>query len=61
MEIKENSKIRYTIKIEPDEIYTLDLTIEQIEGSVPNFVEQVHKALDLNKNEKIEILKREIL
>lgn len=61
MQIDKNTKIKYEItNKENGEKSWITLTIEQIEGSVPNFYKQMQRALKLNP-EIAEITKREIV
>lgn len=61
MQINKDTKIRYEItNIETKEKSYITLTMEQVEGSVPNFYKQVQKACGL-KSEVTEITKREII
>ena len=45
MEINENTKIEYLFRKNDGEEMRFTLTIEQIEGSKPNFYEQVKKMM----------------
>lgn len=61
MELKKDTKIKYEItNTENGEKTWITLTMEQIEGSVPNFYKQVQKACRL-KPDITEITKREIV
>lgn len=61
MQIDKNTKIKYEItNKENGEKSWITLTIEQIEGSVPNFYKQMQRALKWNP-EIAEITKREIV
>lgn len=57
-ELKEGTEIKYTIENEFKVISYITLTIEQIEGSVPNLYEQLQDVLG---SKQIKILKREII
>ena len=58
MEINEKTKIQYIFENEDTEEMIITLTMEQIEGSTPNFYKQFKQ---LFKGEKWEIKKRIIL
>ena len=61
MELKKDTKIKYEItNKENGEKSWITLTMEQVEGSVPNFYKQVQKACGL-KTDTTEITKREIV
>lgn len=61
MELKKDTKIKYEItNTENGEKSWITLTMEQVEGSVPNFYKQVQKACGLN-SKITEITKREIV
>ena len=45
MELKENTKIKYLFRKKDGEEMRFTLTIEQVEGSKPNFYEQVKKMM----------------
>lgn len=61
MELKKDTKIKYEItNTENGKKSWIMLTMEQIEGSVPNFYKQVQKACGL-KPEVTEVTKREIV
>lgn len=63
MELKENTKIKYVFRKNDGEEMTVTLTLVQIEGSVPNFYEQMKKILedDGERLEDWEIVSREIV
>ena len=46
MELNENTKIEYLFRKNDGEEMRFTLTIEQIEGSKPNFYEQVKKMMN---------------
>lgn len=58
MEVDEKTKIKYTIENEHKEQIEIIFALEQIEGSTPNFYEQLKNNLE-DKNCKI--IKREIV
>ena len=61
MEINKDTKIKYEIldKRSKEKSF-ITVSMEQIEGSVPNFYEQIQKTCNLNP-ETTEIIKREIV
>lgn len=61
MELLDNTEIKYTIEDELGETYFITLKFQQIEGSMPNFYDQIRQALNLEENDAIKIIKREIL
>ena len=63
MKINENTKIKYVFRKNDGEEMSFILTLEQIEGSEPNFYKQVKKMLeeDGEKFEDWEIVSREIV
>lgn len=61
MELSKNIKIKYEItNTENGEKTWITLTVEQIEGSVPNFYKQIQKSCKLDQK-VTEITKREIV
>lgn len=61
MELKKDTKIKYEItNKENGEKTWITLTMEQVEGSIPNFYKQVQKTCGL-KPDITEITKREIV
>ena len=46
MELNENTKIKYVFRKNDGEEMSFILTLEQIEGSEPNFYKQVKKMLE---------------
>ena len=61
MELTSETEIKYTISNKLGELYFITLKMKQIEGITPCFYEQIKDALGLNKDEIINIVKREII
>ena len=57
MKIKNETKIKYTFVNKQNEKSYMTFNIEQIEGSVPNFYEQIQDIL----GKDVKIIEREIL
>lgn len=61
MIISKETMIKYTFKSEKlDDEFSIKLSLEQVEGSVPNFYEQIQDVCKI-KHEDYEIVKREII
>ncbi len=58
MEVNEKTKIKYTVENEHKEQIEIIFTLEQIEGSTPNFYKQLKNNL---VDENCKIIKREII
>lgn len=61
MEITEKTKIQYTIEVEDEGVFFIMLKLEEIEGSTPNFYQQLREALGVKKDRTMIIKKREIV
>lgn len=59
--LEENTAIEYTLKINGKDNYTICMTMEQLEGSTPCFVEQIREAIGVDDNDTIEIVKRKVI
>ena len=58
MEVNEKTKIKYIVENEHKEQIEIIFTLEQIEGSTPNFYKQLKNNLE---DENCKIIKREII
>lgn len=61
MEITEKTKIQYTIEVEDEGVFFIMLKLEEIEGSTPNFYQQLREALEVKEDKIMTIKKREIV
>lgn len=61
MEITEKTKIQYTIEVEDEGVFFIMLKLEEIEGSTPNFYQQLRGALGVKEDKTMTIKKREIV
>lgn len=59
--LEKDTIIEYTLKINGKDNYTICMTMEQLEGSTPCFVEQIKEAIGADDNDTIEVVKRKVI